>query len=487
VYHFKTERRAIHSTGLAFSNFGWVFREQPIVDFGIDAFIETTTDQHPDGIFAALQIKGGNNLRRTKTGISIYFSNRHNDYWNAISKKIPVLFIIHDSATDILYWEHFTEFTTSETSKQWKINIPYTNVLNETAKGHIEKIMLGYNEFDIVYDNDVFIEDLITTPEKNVLDEEITIKYFLNKENLLNCILRSNHNQIVTINFQYEPKKENWNKEQEKLEYPDPFYFTIWDFENWVKRKYHLLCEYEKSNPLSAIDVEIKSILSGNRIESLSAFLFDEKNQKHNVPPYNMFTKAFEFHFNLKEKLYSVMTLDESMIFQYEGRAYRIQTYEGLQNRLREFINRKSYEEIYTETNENIWSEIYLDAGIEKDKFIPLLKKEWELYWKTKYEQLVYDNSNTTYLDEQKRQSKNLLITFSNLYDNSIDIIRLAYEIDEFDLYPMVVITMLNIFNAEVCYEEYCEHELFGYDWESISVDDENENSPVFFIQEDDL
>jgi hypothetical protein len=73
------------------------------------------------------------------------------------------------------------------------------------------------------------------------------------------------------------------------------------------------------------------------------------------------------------------------------------------------------------------------------------------------------------------------------LYDNSIDIIRLAYEIDEFDLYPMVVITMLNIFNAEVCYEEYCEHELFGYDWESISVDDENENSPVFFIQEDDL
>jgi len=42
---------------------------------------------------------------------------------------------------------------------------------------------------------------------------------------------------------------------------------------------------------------------------------------------------------------------------------------------------------------------------------------------------------------------------------------------------------MLNIFNAETCYDEYCEHEFAMNEWESISPDDEDDNSQVFYIK----
>jgi hypothetical protein len=48
----------------------------------------------------------------------------------------------------------------------------------------------------------------------------------------------------------------------------------------------------------------------------------------------------------------------------------------------------------------------------------------------------------------------------------------------------MAVITMMNIFNAEVCYEEYCEIEFFSSnEWESICLDEDDEKSQIFFIR----
>jgi len=38
---------------------GWLFREQPISDFGIDAHVETVGDGNPTGKLIAIQIKSG--------------------------------------------------------------------------------------------------------------------------------------------------------------------------------------------------------------------------------------------------------------------------------------------------------------------------------------------------------------------------------------------------------------------------------------------
>ena len=43
---------------------------------------------------------------------------------------------------------------------------------------------------------------------------------------------------------------------------------------------------------------------------------------------------------------------------------------------------------------------------------------------------------------------------------------------------------MLNIFDAETCYGEYCEYEFEKIEWESISLDEEDDNIPVLYIKQ---
>jgi hypothetical protein len=42
---------------------------------------------------------------------------------------------------------------------------------------------------------------------------------------------------------------------------------------------------------------------------------------------------------------------------------------------------------------------------------------------------------------------------------------------------------MMHIFNAEVCYCEYCEYE-FDNEWGSIYVNEDDDNSSVFYVRE---
>lgn len=50
--------------------------------------------------------------------------------------------------------------------------------------------------------------------------------------------------------------------------------------------------------------------------------------------------------------------------------------------------------------------------------------------------------------------------------------------------YPIAVISMMQIFNTDVCYGEYCELEFdAGKEWESICLDDESWDAPIFHIR----
>ena len=127
------------------------------------------------------------------------------------------------------------------------------------------------------------------------------------------------------------------------------------------------------------------------------------------------------------------------------------------------------------ETNENIWGEIYTDAGIEKSKFIPIMQNEWERYWRKLYKRIEDEIGHTDHLDKSKDKSWRMLKSFIDLYNDTTNIIELAYDFDEMIIYPIAVITMLRIFDPEVCYNEYCELEFdAGDEWESISLDDES-------------
>lgn len=119
--------------------------------------------------------------------------------------------------------------------------------------------------------------------------------------------------------------------------------------------------------------------------------------------------------------------------------------------RLRLMINERRYENIYIETNKNIWSEIYIDSGIEKSKFISKLYNEWQIYLEYKSKSVSKERFN-----ELKEESWRELSLLAMVYDDC-NPIEFSYEINDMVLYPICVITMLNIFDLDCCIEEYLE------------------------------
>ena len=118
---------------------------------------------------------------------------------------------------------------------------------------------------------------------------------------------------------------------------------------------------------------------------------------------------------------------------------------------LRLMIKERQYEHIFLETNKNIWSEIYIDSGIEKSKFISKLYNEWQIYLEYKSKSVSKERCN-----ELKEESWRELSLLAMVYDDC-NPIEFSYEINDMVLYPICVITMLNIFDLDCCIEEYLE------------------------------
>ncbi len=473
LHNHHTERKAIHSVGCAFADFNWIFREQHVGDFGIDAIIETANEE-PNGRFAAIQIKGGKYFKRSKSGLTLYFSKRHQQYWETINETMPVFLIAYDSITGFLHWEHFSENSITATKKQWKIIIPFKNVLNEDSKKRLEAIITKDDSiiFDVVLDDLDFL-----------IEKEVVLRYFIKNKRLYCDLSIWKENIFVSIDFNYKPRK-HWNDELDKLDSDDPYYYTLIDFEAWINNRYRdLRLNYLTKEALVNIYNELSDLLAVDGIRSLAAFMFDLNNTANGLPSYHQFVEAFTYYYSEKRD-FEVMALEEVIVVKSKDEAWRIHTYEGLTLQLKHYIENRSYDEIYVMTNEYIWSEIYIDFGIEKAVFVPVILKEWELYWETKFKEVI--TGRLKYLEEQKDISRNKLTIFLNLYENTGDIIKLASELDDFILLPIAIISMLQIFDKEICYEEYCEHEFFGIGkWKSIYVNEEKEDDPMFFIQSD--
>ncbi len=65
-----TDRIGVGKVELVISELGWIFREQPIVDMGVDATIEQVFNGNPTGKIIAAQIKSGKS----------YFKNQNEQF-----------------------------------------------------------------------------------------------------------------------------------------------------------------------------------------------------------------------------------------------------------------------------------------------------------------------------------------------------------------------------------------------------------------------
>jgi len=313
--------------------------------------------------------------------------------------------------------------------------------------------------------------------------DALKFSYILKSETL--HIVITDRKSKITVNLKYVPT--DWNENKKQLGWEDPYHFALDNFERYLGAVY-LDSKLEKpSEKLQEIKDRIDEMLKVDGIIEIARRVFDWDNRDDEIPMYDEFVKAFEYYSKLSKQEYFAETVGSIILFKTKEEIYEMDSYEGKTATLKSFIENRSYDEIYTETNEGIWREIYIDAGIEKETFIPRLINEWDRYWDNKYERIKESVGKTGHLDKMKEKSWRNLEVFMQMYNDAGDIIKLAWELDDSELYPLAVITMMNIFDPDVCYEEYCEFEFYNSnEWESICVDKDEEgnfNSPILFIR----
>src|SRR5467141_813356 len=111
-----TERAGVTAAQDAFGKMGWLFREQPLVDFGIDAQVEIVEGDKPVGRLIALQIKSGPSYFAHKRGAKYKFYGRkeHLEYW--LRHCLPVFLVLHNPNDGMLLWQRVERHLIHETA-----------------------------------------------------------------------------------------------------------------------------------------------------------------------------------------------------------------------------------------------------------------------------------------------------------------------------------------------------------------------------------
>ena len=150
--YLSTERIGVIETDRIVTKYlGWIFREQPIVDVGLDAIIEQSEEGNPTGKFIAVQIKTGiGNFHISEKKITHYISRIHYKYW--LNLEIPIILIAHFPETEKTYWQHICETNFQKTKKQWKIEIPRSQEFNAKAKEKLTQILSKKNQKNLVFE-----------------------------------------------------------------------------------------------------------------------------------------------------------------------------------------------------------------------------------------------------------------------------------------------------------------------------------------------
>ena len=127
-------REGVYKIAAIFEKIGFVFREQPIEDYGIDAIIEERGEKYLTGKMLGVQIKCGSSyFKEQKDGKIVYRGqNKHFNYW--LNYSLPVVIVLYDPEQDICIYESISNDKITKTSKEWKIEINLKNRLEAAGE-----------------------------------------------------------------------------------------------------------------------------------------------------------------------------------------------------------------------------------------------------------------------------------------------------------------------------------------------------------------
>lgn len=119
---------------IIYRDFGWSFREQPIDDCGIDAYIEIADCNNASGKLIAVQIKSGQSyFHNIKNGlVTFYVDSRHQQYWS--NMVLPVIVVLYNPGTEECIWESIEKIADK------KLYIPLAQKLSAGFKKKLEEL-----------------------------------------------------------------------------------------------------------------------------------------------------------------------------------------------------------------------------------------------------------------------------------------------------------------------------------------------------------
>ena len=141
---------------MLFEAWGWLFREQSIEDYGIDAHVEPMDGpEQPSRQLLALQIKAGGSYFKEETSDGWWFrdTRRHWHYW--LGHVLPVVIILYNPETGELFWQHAEANAVQLTGEEGKLLIPRSHVLDRSGAGRdsLREIVRDFRQADPLADS----------------------------------------------------------------------------------------------------------------------------------------------------------------------------------------------------------------------------------------------------------------------------------------------------------------------------------------------
>jgi hypothetical protein len=135
-----TDRLGLGKLGYLFGKAGWFFREQFVHDIGIDAQVEIVENNNPTGKIIAIQVKSGESYFNEIKNENIVFrpDYKHVDYW--LKYSLPVIVVLYNPQDDKMVWIPIHNHTIKKTRKNYKIEIPKENILDENTYSALKNV-----------------------------------------------------------------------------------------------------------------------------------------------------------------------------------------------------------------------------------------------------------------------------------------------------------------------------------------------------------
>ncbi|CNE48023.1 Uncharacterised protein [Mycobacterium tuberculosis] len=123
---------------------GWLFRNQPTEDYGIDAQAEVVDGEAVRGRLLALQIKSGMSWFKEAGPGGWWFrpDQAHVQYWT--NHSLPVVVVLYHPETKRCHWQLVNRETLVRTSTGgWKLMVPESQLLDASAREPLREAAEG--------------------------------------------------------------------------------------------------------------------------------------------------------------------------------------------------------------------------------------------------------------------------------------------------------------------------------------------------------